>query len=84
MAALAPNEIVNLLVNDAEAEAAVRARSVFPGAENVRYHQIPTVDSWMRDYGPNFLINDKIQLAYNDWIFNSSYLLPQALKIQSL
>ena len=71
MAALAPNEIVNLLVNDAEAEAAVRARSVFPGAENVRYHQIPTVDSWMRDYGPNFLINDKIQLAYNDWIFNA-------------
>jgi len=71
MAALAPNEIVNLLVNDAEAEAAVRARSVFPGAENVRYHQIPTVDSWMRDYGPNFLINDKNQLAYNDWIFNA-------------
>jgi len=71
MAALAPNEIVNLLVNDAEAEAAVRARSVFPGAENVRYHQIPTVDSWIRDYGPNFLINDKIQLAYNDWIFNA-------------
>lgn len=71
MAALAPNEIVNLLVNHAEAEAAVRARSVFPGSENVRYHQIPTVDSWIRDYGPNFLSNDKNQLAYNDWIFNA-------------
>ena len=59
MAALAPNEIVNLLVNDAEAEAAVRARSDFPGAENVRYHQIPTVDSWIRDYGPNFLLARK-------------------------
>jgi agmatine deiminase len=56
MAALAPNEIVNLLVDDAKAEAAVRARSVFPGAENVRFHQIPTVDSWIRDYGPNFLL----------------------------
>ena len=56
MAALAPNEIVNLLVDDPEAEAAVRARSVFPGAENIRFHQIPTVDSWIRDYGPNFLL----------------------------
>jgi agmatine deiminase len=71
MAALAPNETVNLLVDDAETEAAVRARCVFPGSENIRYQQIPTVDSWIRDYGPNFLINDKGELAYNDWIFNS-------------
>jgi agmatine deiminase len=63
MAALAPNEIVNLLVNDAEAEAAVRARSVFPAVENIRFHQIPTVDSWIRDYGPNFLMSDKLQLV---------------------
>lgn len=71
MAALARHEIVNLLVDDAETEAAVRARCVFPGAENIRCHQIPTVDSWIRDYGPNFLVNDKNQLAYNDWIFNA-------------
>jgi agmatine deiminase len=71
MAALAPHEIVNLLVDDPETEAAVRARCVFPSAENIRCHQIPTVDSWIRDYGPNFLINDKNQLAYNDWIFNA-------------
>jgi agmatine deiminase len=57
--ALAPHEIVNLLVDDAETEAVVRARAVFPGAENVRYHQIPTVDSWIRDYGPNFLLARK-------------------------
>jgi len=68
MAALAPNEIVNLLVNDAEAEAAVRARSVFPGSANIRYHQISTVDSWIRDYGPNFLLSggqmsDKLRLV---------------------
>jgi agmatine deiminase len=56
MAALAPNEMVNLLVDDAEAEAAVRARSGFPGVQNIRFHQIPTVDSWIRDYGPNFLL----------------------------
>jgi agmatine deiminase len=71
MAALAPHEIVNLLVDNAETEAAVRARCLFPSAENIRCHQIPTVDSWIRDYGPNFLINDKNQLGYNDWIFNA-------------
>jgi agmatine deiminase len=71
MAALAPYETVNLLVDDPETEAAVRARCVFPGAENIRCQQIQTVDSWIRDYGPNFLINDKKQLAYNDWIFNA-------------
>ena len=63
MAALAPNEIVNLLVDDAETEAAVRARSSFPGVQNIRFHQIPTVDSWIRDYGPNFLLSDKLQLV---------------------
>ena len=71
MAALAPNEIVNLLLDDAETEGAVRARCAFPGAENIRCHQIPTVDSWIRDYGPNFLVNNKGELAYNDWIFNA-------------
>lgn len=81
MAALAPNEIVNLLVDDERTEAAVRARCIFPGAENICCHHIPTVDSWIRDYGPNFLVcdkqgSDKLQsieqpLAFNDWIFNA-------------
>ena len=70
MATLAPQEIVNVLVDDEEAEASVRRRCVFRGAENIRCHQIPTVDSWIRDYGPNFLIADQ-RLAYNDWIFNA-------------
>ena len=71
MAALAPHEIVNLLVDDEETEPSVRARCTFPSAENIHYHRIPTVDSWIRDYGPNFLLNDKGGLAYNDWIFNA-------------
>lgn len=70
-AALAPNEVVNLLVDDHEAEKAVQKRCSFRGSENIRFHQIPTVDSWIRDYGPNFLTNDKGELAYNDWIFNA-------------
>lgn len=71
MEALAPNETVNLLVNDAATEKLVRERCLFPGAENIRFHQIETVDSWIRDYGPNFLINTRGELAYNDWIFNA-------------
>ncbi len=63
MTALAPNEMVNLLVDDAETEAAVHARLGFPGVQNIRFHQIPTVDSWIRDYGPNFLLSDKLQLV---------------------
>ncbi len=71
MAALAPNEIVNLLVNDAAAEELVRDRCKFSDAANIRFHQIETVDSWIRDYGPNFLINGRGGVVYNDWIFNA-------------
>ncbi|MFN2498424.1 MAG: agmatine/peptidylarginine deiminase [Pyrinomonadaceae bacterium] len=67
MAALAPNETVNLLVDDEETEQLVRARCTFPGNENIRSHRIPTVDSWIRDYGPNFLVSynlsDKLQFV---------------------
>ena len=58
MAALAPHELVNLLIDDAAAEEIVRSRCGFPSAENLRFHQIETVDSWIRDYGPNFLVSD--------------------------
>ena len=60
MAALAPNETVNLLVDDEETEHSVRARCTFAGAQNVRCHCIVTADSWIRDYGPNFLVSDKM------------------------
>jgi agmatine deiminase len=63
MAALVPHETVNLLVDDEETEASVRERCAFPDAENIRCHQIPTVDSWIRDYGPNFLLSDKLQFV---------------------
>ena len=71
MAALAPNETVNLLVDDAATEEIVLGRCGFPGAENIRFHSIVTVDSWIRDYGPNFIIDGRGKLAYNDWIFNA-------------
>jgi len=70
MAALAPHETVNLLV-DPDKEAKIRRRCTFAASENIRFHRITTVDSWIRDYGPNFLINDRGGLAYNDWTFNA-------------
>lgn len=63
MAALAPNEIVNLLVDDEETEASVRRRCTFTAPGNVHFHQIPTIDSWIRDYGPNFIVSDKLQFV---------------------
>jgi len=71
MAALAPHEIVNLLVDNSETERQLRARCTFNGAENVRFIHLETVDSWIRDYGPNFLINEDGLLAFNDWSFNA-------------
>lgn len=71
IAALAPHETVNLLVDDDGAEAAVKERCNFPSAENLRFHKLTTVDSWIRDYGPNFIINNQGGLAFNDWVFNA-------------
>ncbi|HEU4711601.1 MAG TPA: agmatine deiminase family protein [Pyrinomonadaceae bacterium] len=71
IAALAPHETVNLLVDDEDTEQQVKERSRFPAANNIRFHQIITVDSWIRDYGPNFLIDNHGNRAFNDWIFNA-------------
>jgi agmatine deiminase len=71
MCALAPHERINLLVDDEATEAAVRARCKFPHAENIVFIQQPTVDSWIRDYGPNFIVDDEGRIAYNHWVFNA-------------
>lgn len=63
MEALAQDEIVNLLVDDAETESAVRESCTFTGGANIHFHQIPTVDSWIRDYGPNFIVSDKLKFV---------------------
>jgi len=71
IAALTPHEIVNLLVNDIETEQMVRSRCGRALAANIRFHQLQTVEAWVRDYGPNFLLGPHGELAYNDWIFNA-------------
>jgi agmatine deiminase len=74
MRALALGEEVNLLVNDNRTRDEVTARLVGAGAamENISILRIPTVDVWMRDYGPTFITRaaSKNPLALNDWIFN--------------
>ena len=71
ISALTPHETVNLLVDDHETEQAVLRRCTFTSAANIRFHHIQTVDSWIRDYGPNFLIGPNGEGAFNDWIFNA-------------
>ena len=72
--ALAPYEQVYLLVNDSETEREVsgRLRQAKAAVENIQLLQIPTVDVWMRDYGPTFVTRASKEnpLALNDWIFN--------------
>lgn len=70
--ALTPHERVHLLVDDeaAEREVKVRLQASRIVLKNLSVHRIPTVDSWIRDYGPNFLKGPR-GLAYNRWIFNA-------------
>jgi agmatine deiminase len=71
ISALTPQESVDLLVDDEETQQAVLRRCNFPDAANIRFHHIQTIDSWIRDYGPNFLIGPNGAGAFNDWIFNA-------------
>jgi len=80
LAALTPFEFVNLLVDDIETEQNVRARCSFHGAVNIRFQHLKTVDSWIRDYGPNFLLGPNDEGAFNDWIFNAWGNKYEALK----
>jgi agmatine deiminase len=72
--ALSRTEKVVLLVNDDRVAEQVAARLKAAGTamENVSLPVIPTVDVWMRDYGPTFVTRQREDqpLALNDWIFN--------------
>jgi agmatine deiminase len=74
VAALSPHEQVYLLVNDAavKVEVAARLNRAKAAMANVTLLEIPTVDVWMRDYGPTFVtrVASDRPLAFNDWIFN--------------
>src|SRR6185295_5938308 len=61
----------NLLVDNDETEQLVRGRCSAATASRIRFHHLQTVDSWVRDYGPNFLVGPNGACAFNDWIFNA-------------
>jgi agmatine deiminase len=71
--ALSPHEKVYLLVNDdlMQRDATVRLKTAGAVLENVAIIRIPTIDVWMRDYGPTFVVRNRpdAALAINDWIF---------------
>jgi agmatine deiminase len=71
--ALTPHERVCLLVDNAAVAADVRQRCQGRAArpEHLDLVEVETVDSWIRDYGPNFLIGPDGQLALNHWRFNA-------------
>ncbi len=74
--ALVSGESVNLLVNDAPTKDRVlkklHQRNI--SADRVPILILPTDDSWIRDYGPNFLVAesaDEKRMGLNKWGFDS-------------
>jgi agmatine deiminase len=68
--ALAKGELVNILVDDDAMQN--RVSGMVGGAPHVIYHQIKTVDVWMRDYGPIFVrVGRGADLAAVKWTFNA-------------
>jgi agmatine deiminase len=70
---LAKDESVHILVNDEEMEGSVTSTLNDNNVEmkNIFLHNIPTNDSWIRDYGPNFIVQSDGIVATNDWDFDS-------------
>ncbi|MFT3929951.1 MAG: agmatine deiminase family protein [Spongiibacteraceae bacterium] len=58
-------EPVTLLVNARD-----RAEARRLCGDQVEYWEYALDDSWMRDFGPTFVVNDKDELAGVDWRFN--------------
>jgi agmatine deiminase len=71
--ALAPGEIVHILVNQAAPAAVVRTLLTRAGVplERVQLHDIPTDDAWIRDHGPIFITGRGGELALVDWKYNA-------------
>jgi agmatine deiminase len=74
--ALAPGETVNVLVNEEVPAAAVQEQLARAGVAmaNVRVHELPTNDAWLRDSGPTFLTRagaGGIDLAAVAWEYNA-------------
>lgn len=73
MDALTPHERVCLLVDDEEVAQEVlrrcEGRALVP--DRLQLIALGTADAWIRDYGPNFLLDRGGHLAFNHWGFNA-------------
>lgn len=71
--ALLPGEQVKLLVDDVKTQDTVRELLQKRGVndKNLLTFIKPTVDGWIRDYGPTFVTNKKGQKSFVKWIFNA-------------
>lgn len=65
-AAIAESEPVTIAVSSRQW---LNARAMLP--ENVRLVEMSTDDSWLRDSGPNFVINNRGEVRGVDWTFNA-------------
>lgn len=73
---LSRHELVKILVDDLETEERIRSflRKKEISEAPILFYHFQTVDSWIRDYGPNYLIsevNNTRRIAMNDWEFNA-------------
>ena len=70
--ALAQEEKSNILIQNKSAQDKLYKRLQSNGVnmDNIFFYDIPTNDSWIRDYGPNFVVRGK-DVAINDWDFDS-------------
>lgn len=72
--ALHTDQKIKLLVTDAGNAGDARSRLTGAGVPvmAIEFIHMPTEDSWIRDYGPTFVINDELRkLAMVKWSFNA-------------
>ncbi|MEW6610308.1 MAG: agmatine deiminase family protein [Patescibacteria group bacterium] len=73
IAKLAESETVFLLVNDdvmeKDARDLLEKRRI--NLDQIQFFKIATNTSWVRDYGPLFVKNEKGSIIVTDWLFNS-------------
>ena len=75
MRVVSSGQNVQLCVRNTKEKSLVQAhlKDAKISCKNIRFHELPTVDVWIRDYGPTFLISvhSPPQLALIDWEFNA-------------
>ena len=74
---LALHETTHIIISEEKMEKSIISSLKGEGVkiDNITFHNIPTNDSWIRDYGPNFIVHDinngSRKLAANNWHFDS-------------